>query len=67
MQFAREHDFEHLMLEATIEVNQRLEQRVPAVASPDKIDEALEAAHLREEAGEELELEVGAARAPICL
>ena len=67
MQFAREHGFEHLMLEATIEVNQRLEQCVPAVASPDKIDEALEAAHLREEAGEELELEVGAARAPICL
>jgi UDPglucose 6-dehydrogenase len=60
MQFARARGFEHLMLEATIEVNHRLARTVPAVASPDKIDEALGAARWREGAGEELELEVGA-------
>lgn len=57
MQFAREHGFEHLMLEATIETNRRLEASVPAVPSPDKIDEVLEAVRVRDEAaayGEEL-------------
>jgi UDPglucose 6-dehydrogenase len=44
MQFARENGWEHLMLEATMEVNWQLEQAVAAVASPDKIDEALELA-----------------------
>ncbi|MBC8077170.1 MAG: UDP-glucose/GDP-mannose dehydrogenase family protein [Chloroflexales bacterium] len=44
MQFAREHGFEHLMLEATIASNQHLEQRIPAVVAPHLIDEAIEAA-----------------------
>jgi UDPglucose 6-dehydrogenase len=61
MQFAHERGFEHLVLEATIEANRRLEQSVPAVASPDQIDDALEEARTREPAGEELELELGAA------
>jgi UDPglucose 6-dehydrogenase len=63
MQFARDHGMEHLMLEATMAVNDRLERAVPAVASPDKIDEALAAVAAREEAaarGEELTaIEVG--------
>jgi UDPglucose 6-dehydrogenase len=50
MHFARQHGWDHLMLEATMEVNRRLEQRVPAVASPDKIDAALEGARLVAEA-----------------
>jgi UDPglucose 6-dehydrogenase len=41
MAFAREHGFEHLVLEATMESNRRLEARIPAVASPDKIEDAL--------------------------
>jgi len=44
MQFVRENGFEHLMLEATIETNNRLEARVPAVVAPHLIDDALEAA-----------------------
>ena len=62
MQFVREHGFEHLLLEATIAANERLEANVPAVASPDKIDEMLAAAHQRDKAaerGEELAIEVG--------
>jgi UDPglucose 6-dehydrogenase len=64
MQFVGERGFQHLMLEATMQVNQRLQEYVPAVASPDKIDEALEAARVRENAeqAEELELELGASR-----
>ena len=61
MQFAREHGFEHLMLEATIEANWRLEQSVAAVASPDQIDQALQAARPHETAVEELAIELGAA------
>lgn len=49
MQFAREHGFEHLMLEATIKTNEHLEHTVPAVASPDKIDAMLEVVRMREE------------------
>jgi UDPglucose 6-dehydrogenase len=41
MGFVREHGFEHLVLEATMESNRRLEARIPAVASPDKIEDAL--------------------------
>jgi UDPglucose 6-dehydrogenase len=41
MSFVREQGWEHLLLEAAIEVNQRLEQRVAPVASPDLIDDAL--------------------------
>lgn len=61
MQFVREHGWNHLMLEATIEVNRQLEAQVPAVASPDKIDEALEVVRMRDEAaarGETLMIEI---------
>src|SRR4051812_13786878 len=62
MQFARDRGWEHLMLEATMKVNQRLEQRVPAAASPDKIDAVLEVVRKSESAGiEDLILEVGSA------
>src|SRR4029079_13565737 len=47
MQFVRERGYQHLLLEATIETNPRLEPSVPAAPSPDKIDEALDAAHAR--------------------
>jgi Predicted UDP-glucose 6-dehydrogenase len=69
MQFVRENGFEHLMLEATIAVNERLEQKVPAVASPDKIDAMLQAVNARDVAPEqaaELAAEVGRS-APIVL
>jgi UDPglucose 6-dehydrogenase len=69
MQFVREQGFEHLMLEATIAVNDHLEESVPAVASPDKIDAMLQAVSARDEAPEqaaELEAEVGRS-APIVL
>jgi UDPglucose 6-dehydrogenase len=59
MQFARERGFEHLVLEATMAVNARLEQRVPAVASPDKIDEVRAAVERSREVGQELMLELG--------
>jgi UDPglucose 6-dehydrogenase len=63
LQFVRQQGWEHLMLEATIAVNRRLEQRVPAAPSPDKIDDALEAARLHEIAApaEELAIELGSA------
>jgi UDPglucose 6-dehydrogenase len=41
MAFVRDNGFENLLLEATIEANNRLKARVVPVASPDKIDEAL--------------------------
>jgi len=69
MQFVRENDFEHLMLAATIGVNERLEENVPAVASPDKIDSMLQAINIRTESveqAEELAREVGGS-APIVL
>jgi UDPglucose 6-dehydrogenase len=65
MAFVREQGWQHLMLEATIAVNNRLEEWVPAVASPDKIDDMLEIVRLDEEAEgheEELVMEVGAPR-----
>lgn len=43
MQFARERGFAHLMLEATIAVNEQLANQVPAAPSPDKIEEILHA------------------------
>jgi UDPglucose 6-dehydrogenase len=60
LDFVRQHGWDHLMLEATIEVNRRLERQVPAVTSPDQIEAAL-AARMREvaEAQEGLILEVG--------
>jgi UDPglucose 6-dehydrogenase len=51
MQFVRERGFEHHMLEATIAVNERLEAHVPAVTSPDKIDDMLEAVQLHHSNG----------------
>src|SRR5262249_34961148 len=56
MQFVRERGWEHLILEATIEVNRHLEAEVPAVASPDKIDAMLDAVRRRDEAAEGNEL-----------
>lgn len=61
LQFAHQLGHEHLMLDATIAVNQRLAALVPAAASPDKIDEVLEATRLAIETPEpELMLELGA-------
>jgi UDPglucose 6-dehydrogenase len=37
--FAREMGFEHLMLDATMAVNERLQQKVPAVANPADMDQ----------------------------
>jgi UDPglucose 6-dehydrogenase len=60
MQFVRERGWEHYMLEASMEVNRRLEQKVPAVASPDKIDAVLDVVRKSESTGvEELVLELG--------
>jgi UDPglucose 6-dehydrogenase len=65
MQFVRERGYQHLLLEATIEANRRLEASVPAAPSPDKIDEALDAARARDAAAplEELAIELGSAEA----
>lgn len=41
MAFVREHGWEHLMLEATIDVNRRLTVTVPPANRPDQIDEVL--------------------------
>jgi UDPglucose 6-dehydrogenase len=63
MEFVRQHGWEHLMLEATMEVNRRLETSVPAAASPDKIDEALATARrpeLEADPVEAMTLELGA-------
>ncbi len=38
MEFCNAHGFEHLMLQATIDVNERLERSIPAVESPEAID-----------------------------
>lgn len=56
MAFVRDHGWEHLMLEATIEVNRRLAERVPAAPSPDKIDAVLAAVELRDQSSKEEEL-----------
>jgi UDPglucose 6-dehydrogenase len=63
MSFVRERGLEHLMLATTIEVNRRLQATVAAVASPDQIDDVLDAVRLRDHAAleeQELVLEVGA-------
>jgi UDPglucose 6-dehydrogenase len=63
MTFVREQNCPHLMLEATIAVNQRLAAAVPAAASPDQIDAVLAAVWLQDQAEaeeQELVLEVGA-------
>ncbi|HEX6292784.1 MAG TPA: NAD(P)-binding domain-containing protein [Herpetosiphonaceae bacterium] len=65
MQFVQENGWSHLLLEAAIKVNQRLAAQVPAAASPDQIDDVLEAVRTRDEAaarGEELVIEVSAPR-----
>ena len=62
MAFARENGWQHLMLEATMEVNRQLEENVPAVPSPDKIDEVLEVLRRNDGAqpfSEELMMTVG--------
>jgi UDPglucose 6-dehydrogenase len=63
MTFVRQQNCPHLMLEATIAVNQRLAAAVPAAASPDQIDAVLAAVWLQDQAEaeeQELVLEVGA-------
>jgi UDPglucose 6-dehydrogenase len=61
LDFVRQHKCEHLMLEATIAVNERLAATVPAAVSPDQIDDLLAAARDNETATveHELALEVG--------
>ena len=59
LQFVQDHGWQHLMLEATIEVNRRLGQLVPAAASPDKIGDVLEMLHQNAAPSEELTLELG--------
>jgi UDPglucose 6-dehydrogenase len=49
MGWLQERGWEHLMLEATIEMNRRLENKVPSVASVDKIEEMLTAIRRNEE------------------
>jgi len=64
--FVRERGWQHLMLEATLEVNRRLEELVPAVPSPDKIDDMLDAVRRCDEAeeqAEELAFELGSVEA----
>jgi UDPglucose 6-dehydrogenase len=64
LQFVHDLGMQHLMLEATIDVNRVLAVSVPAVPSPDKIDEALEATRARETAtpqAQELAIELGSA------
>ena len=51
MSFVREQGWDHLMLEAALEVNHRLEALVPAAAPPDKIDETLAPADRRSGSG----------------
>lgn len=41
MSFCVDHGFEHHMLQATIEVNRKLEAKVEAVASPEEIEQVL--------------------------
>ncbi|MCU0490222.1 MAG: NAD(P)-binding domain-containing protein [Chloroflexaceae bacterium] len=54
LSFVRQHGLQHLMLEATHEVNSRLEAWVPAATSPDKIEEMLVATRQRDTGDEEL-------------
>ncbi len=44
--FCRDYGWDHLMLDATIEVNNRLLRQIPAATSPDKIDQVLDAVKL---------------------
>ncbi len=41
MEFCNDHGFAHLMLQATIAVNENLERRIPAVESPESIDQII--------------------------
>jgi UDPglucose 6-dehydrogenase len=69
MEFVRGAGMEHLMLEATIAVNERLAESIPPVASPDKIDAMLRATSATSgeaQPSEELAREVGGS-APIVL
>lgn len=61
LQFSRQLGYEHMVLEATIAVNQRLVASIPAAASPDQIEDLLNAARRAVESPEpELMLELGA-------
>jgi UDPglucose 6-dehydrogenase len=66
LHFVQEHGWQHLMLEATIEVNRQLGQFVPAAASPNKIGDVLETAHENAAPSVELTLELGGS-APVVL
>lgn len=48
MSFVRAYGWEHQMLEAAMAVNRNLERSVPAVTSPDKIEDALEVLQVAE-------------------
>jgi UDPglucose 6-dehydrogenase len=64
LDFVRQRGWQHLVLEATIEVNRRLAEIVPAVPSPDQIDDMLEAVRKCDEAeerAEDLAIELGGA------
>jgi len=64
LQFVRERGMQHLMLESAIDVNRQLAASVPAVPSPDKIDQALDAARAHDMAApheQELAFELGSA------
>jgi len=66
LHFVQDHGWQHLMLEATIEVNRRLGQLVPAAASPDRIGDVLETVHKNAAPSVELTLELGGS-APVVL
>lgn len=64
LQFCRERGFEHLVLDATIAANERLNERVPAAHSADKVDvvlSAVQSCHENAAAPVELARELGSA------
>jgi UDPglucose 6-dehydrogenase len=63
MTFVNQHGWDHKMLKAAMEVNERLQERIPPAASPDEIDAILEAVEHHEGIdGEPLMIELGATR-----
>jgi UDPglucose 6-dehydrogenase len=64
LHFVQAHGWQHLILEAAIEVNRRLEAFVPAAASPDQIGDVLEAVQQKASAPiDGLTLELGGSTA----
>jgi UDPglucose 6-dehydrogenase len=64
-QFVRDLGMQHLVLDAAIDVNRALAASVPAAPSPDKIDEALDAARACDTAApqeQELAIELGSTK-----